>query len=337
MKQFLAWSMAALMAAVVMAGCIGGGDSTATGDTGPSGPDAVFDADTGAIQGVVQTSELLPIGGATVGTQDGTLAATSDQGGGFALNKVDPGKYVIFAQALGFESAAQNADVVAGQATELSFVLDPVPTDAPYVFSEINEVVVTAIMWKLTPECIYTDVNTLAKTCGGYRPGCEPSGACEVHYDEDVVTREWKTIVAEIDWEPQTGLTGRGFSFDLNAPNITRGTGGSINQADPYTFSSESDVAPIVHRVDLPTTLQERGIAEADWYPYEDDDCTAPTSGAANCDWFYRVFAAACDLGICPDGLGPDYGLMYEGRATVYISVFIKEPAEPNYSLVPDV
>jgi hypothetical protein len=323
------------MLAVGLSGCIGDSQDLATGsDDQPGGPVA-FDDSTGAIQGMVQTDELLPIEGAQVGTQDASLLASTGENGAFGLSNVEPGDYQIIAQALGYEASAQRVSVVAGSATDVNFVLDPLPTDEPYVHLEVNIVVLEAYMWKLTPECIYTEIDPLVKTCGGVRRTCD--GECEKHYDEDVVTDEWKTFMAEIAWEPQTGATGRGFHLDLNAPNVTRGGGGSINQASPYTWQTASDQSPIVHRVDNPDTLLEREIPESDWYVYEDDDCTAPDpDDVGNCDWFYRVFAAACDLGICPDGFGPDFGVMVDGRATVYVSIFIKEPAEPGYTALPD-
>ncbi len=337
MKRFSVWMMVALMASIGLAGCIDGSEPT-NADVGPSGPEAQFGEDTGAIQGLVQTNELLPIPGAKVATQDESLSATTDEGGAFAISNVEPGQYQIFAAALGFEQVVQRVDVVAGSATQLNFVLDPVPTDGPFSIFGTEELVVTGILWKLTPECIYeplTEINPLLKTCGGLRfAGCD---ACETHWDEDTVTPEWKTILVELDWEPQTGVTGRGFLMDLNAPNVTRGTGGAIPQGHSHTWFASSDEAPIVHRVDNPQTLEEREIPESDWYVYEDNDCTAPNEGNPNCDWFFRVFPAACDLGICEDGFGPDYGIMYEGRATVYYEIFMGEQAPAAYTNIPDV
>lgn len=346
------------MAGAALAGCIGGGETTGTGD-GPAGPDVQFTEDTGAITGVVQNEELLPIEGAVVGTKEGDLEATTDADGFYAISNVEPGEYSLFVQAIGYESTVANVEVVAGSAVEANFQLSQVASDEPYHTFQTADLVVSGILWKLTPECIYTDVDPLVKTCGGVRFGSfAPGGqtvfqgcdACETHLyhqqdDEDpapALTNEdhwehWQTIIVELTWEPQSGATGRGFFLDLNAPNVTRGRGGSINQASPYTWVQSSDQAPIVHRVDLPTSLEERGIPQADWYPYEDEDgCTAPNEGFSNCDWFFRIFPAPCDLGICEDGFGPDYGIMIEARSSVYWSVFVKDTAPPDYTNLPD-
>jgi hypothetical protein len=320
--RFLAVWTAGLMAAVALAGCIGEGEQSGSG--GATGPNVEFDESLGIIRGVVQTEDLLPVQGAQVGILETEHLAVTDEAGSFQLVNVEPGSHRVVAQALGFQSVGRSVDVVAGQAVEVAFQLGAVPTDAPYVFQDIQDVVVTAIMWKLTPECIYTDVNTLAKTCGGIRPDC--SGSCELSYEDlfedlEEAGHTWHSLIGEVAWEPQTGATGRGFNFDLNAPNIERGTGGSINQADPKTFVKDSDESPIIIRIDNPTTLQEREIPEEDW-------C---------CDWFYRIFAGYCDLGFCGDGFGPDYGVMVEGRATIYISVAVNGPVAPDYTALPDV
>ena len=129
----------------------------------------------------------------------------------------------------------------------------------------------------------------------------------------------------------QSGATGRGFNFDINAPNITRGSGGSINQADPKTWVVATEQSPIQIRIDKPTALLEREIPETDWNNPPGGPC-----GTNNCDWFYRIFAAACDLGICPDGFGPDYGIMYNGHAEVYFTYFVKAPAPADWTAVPE-
>jgi hypothetical protein len=221
-------------------------------------------------------------------------------------------------------------------------------------------VTLSGILYKATPSCIYTDIDPLVKTCGGVRfnqitipppvnytvPLFKGCPSCETHSQEKMpeFTAQWETIVAEIMWKPQTGASGRGFSFDLNAPNITRGTGGSINQADAKTWQKQSSKSPIVFRVDKNVTLPERKIVEADWNNYPNAEaCKAPAprgndgkKTAANCDWFFRVFPAACDLNICPDGFGPDYGIMYEGTAEVYFSYFVRERGPDGYTGLPD-
>ncbi len=317
-KSIQSIGLVGILLAVVFAGCIGTGDDAA----GPQGPGAEVDDDTGGVAGRVTTDDLLPIPTAQVGllSEGQTVAlATTDEEGHYSLAGVQPGTYTIVAQALGYDSQARALDIQRGQVAEAHFSLGEVPTDEPYHTTDTRVLTMTAVAWKLTPQCIYTDVNTLAKTCGGIRLECDPSSNCEVNY-EDEGSLDWHAIFAELNWEPQSGVSGRGFAFDMNAPNITRGSGGSINQADPYTFREESDEPPIRIRIDNPDSLLEREIPEDDWYG----------------DWFYRLFAGRCDLGFCEAGLGPDFGLMMEARATVYITFFINGPAPDPWTALPD-
>jgi hypothetical protein len=277
------------------------------------------------------------------------LTTRTNDVGLFAFSRLDPGSYTVFVAALGHEPASRTVTVGAGAATDLIvFTLVPLPSDEPYKRTLQFRAQLSGIMWKLTPTCIYTDVNPLVKTCGGVRfNGLSAGGqqifagcpACETHTNTMAeFTPQWESIVLELTWQGQTGATGKGFQVDLNAPNITRGTGGSINQADPYTWSKAANRAPIQIRVDK-DMLAERGIRESDWNNYENPaGCTAPTPSKTsnpNCDWFFRVFPAAYDAGIGESGFGPDYGVMYENVAEVYFSYFIRAKAPEGFTALP--
>jgi hypothetical protein len=217
--------------------------------------------------------------------------------------------------------------------------------------TEIMKGTMSAVMWRLTPECMYfsnsvpsnTPNRNLLKTCGGVRTECGPSGNyCEKHYvDEFQRETKWKTIVSELDWQAQSGITGKGFQLDLNAPNITRSTGGSIDQADPYTWTQLQGKAPIVIRIDNPETLVARGIKESDYYSYPGGTgCTAPTPTAGNnCQWFFRIFGGYCDLsstfGDCRT-TPVDYGVPQDNIFTHYFSYFYLDPANPEFTALPD-
>ena len=349
-------------------GCVGQGESA--GAPPPSGGvqagPAEFDDSTGALEGTVTTPELEPIGGAAVGLQAETLpepvATTSDDTGRFVLNRLSPGTYRLDIQALGFQSQARSVEIVAGRAESLSFILEPLPTDSPYQRTIHEALQFSSLMYKATPSCVYlsgyvppgipvvSENANLLKTCGGVRFGTTGVGgfnvttgcdACESHTQTNKKYSEfnanWTTILGEVTWKAQTGATGKGFLFDINAPNITRGTGGSIDQASTYTWYKGTNKAPIMLRIDKPTTLEERKIPESDWNNYPENDCTAPgPAGTPNCDWFWRMFAAACDLGICNEGFGPDYGLMLQGRADVYFSFAVREPLTQDFTALPD-
>lgn len=308
-----------MLVGVGLSGCLGD-DSTPQANIQDPGVEPTFDDDTGAIQGQVLTLEQLPIAGAlVVVVEDASKSTTTNEEGRFALSNLAPDDYTVAAQKIGYEPGVRRVTVVAGTTTDLIEIqLEPLPTTDPYgVLLDEQNALLSGVMWKLTPECVYTEVNTLAKTCGGLRLECDPADACEVHYESEL-KENWETIIGEVMWTPQSGATGRGFNFDLNAPNITRGQGGSISGDDPKQFSMATDDPPMQVRIDK-SGLADLGIGEEDY-------C---------CDWFYRLFPAYCDLGNCEEGFGPDYGISYENRATVYISVWYNGPAPEGYSALP--
>lgn len=118
-------------------------------------------------------------------------------------------------------------------------------------------------------------------------------------------------------------------------PNVSRQFGGSIDQADKRYWMQHQGKAPIQIRIDLPETLVEREIDEADWYSYPDGTGCAQSS----CMWLYRTWSSYCDLssvvGEC--GTTPvDYGFQNSATFTVYWSIFYIDPAPAGFTIVPD-
>jgi carboxypeptidase family protein len=347
---FSSWAAPAIaiLAAAMFSGCVGGGKS----DLDRPNATAVFDDETGAIRGQVLNEEAIGVAGADVGILALSVATKTDESGMFFLNMLPPGTHEVHVSALGFEPQMRPVEVRKGAATDLiAFQLIPMPSDAPYHRTIIKKATLSGLMWKLTPECIYTDVNPLVKTCGGVRLNSFPPGsgtvtagcaACEMHtLDRRNFTdfnNHWESIVGEVSWTPQSGASGKGFLFDVNAPNITRGSGGSINQADKHTWFKAANKGYIQIRVDK-DALTSRPLPEKDWNNYNatEDRCVGKGEydGRRNCDWFFRLFPAAYDLGNGPDQFGPDYGIMFENTATMYISYFVREKAAPDFTALP--
>lgn len=328
--------------ASVLAGCIGGpGGGAAVGAVAPTAIPQ-FDDRTGAIVGQVTTDEQVPLVGADVGVVAAGLTTRTDRNGNFAINHVAPGEALVSVAMVGYLPAQQRVTVEAGKATEpLAFALTRVAVDGPFHKTVMRRVELTGVMWKLTPSCIYeplTTINPLLKTCGGIREACpgDPD-PCEGHTSETDFkgfNRSWQSIVGEVRWTPQTGATGKGFFFDLDAPNITRGTNGAVNQADPHTFAASSNKSPIMVRVDK-DGLAKKGVPEKDWNNYNSTEARCASDSTYNCDWFYRLFPAAYDAGIGEDGFGPDYGISYQNVAEIYVSYFINERAPPGFTALP--
>ncbi len=340
-NSWVGWATIALGLGMVLSGCTGpSGESADETADGPAGG-AEFDETTGSVQGQVLTDDLVPLKNAQVGIETVGIFANTDADGLFYLNKVPPGEHTVAATAFGYQTSTIDVAVTAGQVTDpVALLLSPVPGAIPYHRTTISRVELTGAMWKLTPECIYeplTSLNPLLKTCGGIRFECGDPDMCEQHTSDDkFFAPEWETVIGEVNWQPSSAATGKGYHFDINAPNITRGSGGSINQAEIHTWPKDGNVPPLLLRVDK-DGLAERGIPESDWNNYPNDDCTAPDPAeVGNCDWFWRLFPAACHLGNCNEGFGPDYGISYENPVDVYFTYFILEPAPTDFTAIPE-
>ncbi len=128
---------ALLIILALLAGCTSASSSETIQDAGPGavGPSAEparASETTGAIAGLVVDDSLQPIAGALVGIQGQPLTATTDVGGSFTFNALEPGRYVVLANALGYEAASKAADVIAGEVVNAQIVLSPLPTTVPF-------------------------------------------------------------------------------------------------------------------------------------------------------------------------------------------------------------
>lgn len=126
-----------LTVGVLLAGCTGASSSDVPQDAGPEaiGPSAEparASETTGAIAGLVVDDSLQPIPGALVGLQDQPLTATTDAAGSFTFNALEPGRYVVLANALGYQAATKAANVVAGEIVNAQIVLTSLPTTVPF-------------------------------------------------------------------------------------------------------------------------------------------------------------------------------------------------------------
>jgi hypothetical protein len=351
MNRHAALVVPLLLMLLAFAGCVGA-DSSSPATNGPGAPGgahgpAEFDETTGAIEGVVTTVELAPIAGAVVGLLPSALLAepynaVTDETGRFTLNRVPPGDHALAASALGFTSASKRVSVETAVVAQVSIILEQLAIEEAYSVTILKRGAQTGAMLRLTPECLYLSQSVpeqvpsrnLLKTCNGARL-CD-SGSCEFTFvDELLKETNYRTIVAEMNWQPQSGATGRAYWLDLSGPNVSRQTGGSIDQADKRYWMKHQGKGPIQLRVDLPETLVERGIDEADWYSYPGGKGCAQSS----CAWLYRAWPSYCDLGSSTGACGStpvDYGIQQGAVYDVYFSIFYLEPAPPEFTGVPD-
>lgn len=114
---------------VVFSGCVAS-DASGQPKTDSVDPSVVAppsDSE-GQIRGTITDDSLAPIAGAQIGilNSDPQVVVTTNAAGQFAMVGLLPGTYAVAAQSLGHESATRSVEVVAGEATEVNFVLTPV-------------------------------------------------------------------------------------------------------------------------------------------------------------------------------------------------------------------
>jgi hypothetical protein len=120
--------LAALVAALALAGCSDGGGEGGTGTTGgaTTGP---LESGKGAISGLLINDVFRPVPGGLVLIQELGLTATSDSSGQFVFTDLEPGSYLLRVQADGHEAAPQSVDVREGEYAEAELIARRVASD----------------------------------------------------------------------------------------------------------------------------------------------------------------------------------------------------------------
>lgn len=101
---------------------------------GPSGGPAdgqVLEDGAGSIRGVVTDDQLIPLAGVRVALNEAD-ARTTDEGGAFAFENVQPGRHVISIAHAGFHAHAQTIEVALGQVVDVAILLVPEGVPLPY-------------------------------------------------------------------------------------------------------------------------------------------------------------------------------------------------------------
>jgi hypothetical protein len=362
-------SVVAALLTIAFAGCIADSESSALVPAPSAGP--AFDETTGSIQGAVRTEEILPIVGAQVGIVGTTIMATTDEAGQFTLNYVPPGKAAVSVIALGYKSDGRSVEVVAGQVTPaVDFILVQLPSTAPYHVSNIYTVTIPGVLVKAGLECTYGSQygiyvppglpvgNGNVKTCqGGLGSNEVHYGHCGAEGDQPAIacdfTNDWQSIFGELSWTPTSAASGRGWSWEVMAPNTTRATSGnmdsgSADQKDLHDWWQMSSVSPMITRVDRSTALDGSPSGTPGNHPMREEDLCghAPGSLAVDdqyCDWVTRLFAGWCTIGGVTGGVagcedpGPDFIIDPIGSpVNVYVTVFLREEAPAGWTALPD-
>ena len=378
----LAGTVLATLVTIAFAGCVASSEGTEAVAAPSAGP--AFDETTGSIAGMVMTDEILPVVGAQVGIASLNVMVLTDETGHFALNFVPPGRHEVSVIALGFQSTGRSVEVTAGLVTEATdFVLVQLPSLGPYYTLQVFDLKVGGELVKVGMECMYGSQygiyvppgtpgisNANVKTCQGgnfcLTPGNTCRGPTEVHYghcgmDDDWTeygcdfTNEWQTIIGEVQWTPTSAITGRGWSWEILAPNTTRAgatsnppnpDSGSVDQKDLHDWWKMTSEAPIQTRIDRATALEGSPSGTPGNHPMVEEDLCGGFEEVirpGGCDWAWRLFPGWCTINGAtgqPYGCekpGPDFVVDADGTPVqVYFTYFIRAEAPPDWSALPD-
>lgn len=324
MKSMIANMVCGMLVALALAGCIGGDDTVAPAEEGglpEEADEAKATEDTGSLRGSVGSDLFEPIAGATVtiiesvGTEDPKETKTAKDGT-YTINGIEPGRYTVWAAAPGYESKRLPVDIVAGQVSELKFLLPVLPCEeCPY--EDIREYVGKvswAASWQLEGPvgCVIIPMPALLdiKNCGGIRGGGSTNGEVPIN-----VTERAHTVFSAMVWQP-AGKLGENLQLDLMCAEVPRGNGGAVldTEHDCY-WDTPGRTSPLIHRIDK-EDWEEKGYNHTGF-------------------WASRVFATYGLLGTY-DLTQIDVGVAYEQSFTLYTEVWVNHPAPDDHLPIPD-
>jgi hypothetical protein len=225
---------------VVFSGCVASDAKVANDPADPAVAPPPSDTE-GQIRGTVTDDALTPIAGAQIGilNSDPQVVVTTNAAGQFTLVGLVPGTYAVAAQSLGHESATRSVEVLAGQVTDISFVLTEVAVrgEARYqtligqgYFACGAYLVVTS--WGNLDVCVWDD----------HQP----------RFEFEAPKEGLVAILQEVIWTQSTGLTAQELQVYLEYKPV----------CDPFcdsekTFASSSGSSPIRNYVDVEGELDD--------------------------------------------------------------------------------
>jgi hypothetical protein len=180
-----------LVSVVVLAGCT----TSTPSDVQPTAPvasgPAQYSDTTGAIEGFVTDEEIQPVADAEVGLlQLPDQRVRTDAQGRFAFSNLDPGRYTVAVQKLGYTAAATSVDVVVGETKLASIVLSVLPIQVPYPELIIHRgIIENGVGVVRTATCT---------NCG--------TDETRYHFPDGAIAADWQAIMIEVVWNTQDFL-----------------------------------------------------------------------------------------------------------------------------------
>lgn len=305
-------TVAVCAAVFAIAGCVDEAAPAAVQD-----PQAAPMAEgTGGIEGNVVDASLVPVEGAQVGIVALGLVAVTTTEGVFQLDDLQPGRYDLAVQKLGYESVATSVEVLEGQRVSKTFTLEPLPIIEPY-----NVVIIERGSFG----CGIAYRPQQAGIVGASVCGAITAYAGENQFDKFLILWDlagpyagWQGAAYEMEWTTTQALgSGLWVRFE------TDGCHGSL----PSTFTSLRGRSPL-RELQGAVTVGEKLASN------EESDCaTADHCAESACLIQSRVFPHTEVLG---DAYPADIGVTIQQPFTQYFSQFFNGEPPPEYSALAD-
>ena len=238
-----------ILGLVLLAGCAGGSAKT---DAPPVQPSSEIKATGSAIEGtstitgIVIDDQTAPIQGVTIGIQAASvgtqLQVVSDAAGQFVVSNIVGGKYQVFAQKLGYGSAAKAVDVAEGEVASVTLTLAAIAIEdvfydviGPYsgfLACGYTEPGVSGVKGAVTYQC----------------PGATEAafGDAVNNFEFELKQSNYNAIMGELRWTPSAGGTSQRLSLfmmpdDGGGRNWYCMAGGTSPVTMVYTIDEEKD------------------------------------------------------------------------------------------------
>lgn len=304
----------ASVAVLLAPGCTAGeGQDVSAPKADPT--DAEFDAQTGAIRGVVTDDTLTPLPEAQVLLRETGAVAVTAGDGTFQFSRVPPGPVRLEAQRIGYVGVARSIEVVANDVVEVALMLAPLSIVEPYFETAIQDGLIGCGILLKTNNDPNASHNLVA-ACGifgnaGYHDIDEFHLAWPMG-DLEETSGAW----GETTWTP-TQAAGRGLGVIWTLWDNTNSVGGT------YTFTrAASPQSPIA--VSFPSSLIIKLLEERSGIQNcAVENCTVHT---------YHYGRAETSGGASP----VDVGLSLQQRYSEFFTLFFNQELPTRFSALPD-
>jgi carboxypeptidase family protein len=194
--------LAPVLPLLLVAGCFGGSDAPPRTTELAFAPDAEYDADHGAVKGLVTTVDAQPVVGADLLLKPGDRQASTAMDGGYVFSMIPPGDYTLLISRLGYQPAQRPVKVIMGEATEVDFELKEiyVPQPRASAIGPFNGFMECRWAHLTSGPCGHVGFGTNAVTNDLWTRD-------NVYMFFNVDAPDWEEIIFEARWVPSSAAT----------------------------------------------------------------------------------------------------------------------------------